>query len=253
MRTIKFSFFLNLICLGYFLNAQIKPEIEWISIPKGTFEMGSPPTEIGRFEKEILHQVTVEPFKISKYEITLEQYDLFCEATLRKKPSDEGWGRGNRPVINVSWNDAKAFAEWIGCRLPTEAEWEYAARAGTTTPFSTGNCLDTRLANYDGNFPYIDCNRGILNEKTLPVGSFLPNPWGLYDMHGNVSEWCSDWFIDYDGAGNIKKQTSSSINYKVNRGGSWYSYANFCRCAFRNYDIPDYKDNFLGFRVVVIE
>jgi len=249
----KYNLFLTLLCLGYFLNGQVRPEIEWVSIPKGTFNMGSPSTEIGRFEKEFFHQDTVQPFKISKYEITFAQYDLFCEATKKIKPSDEGWGRGNRPVINVSWDDANAFAEWLGCRLPTEAEWEYAARAGTSTPFNTGDCIDTKLANFDGNFPYIECNRGVFLEKTLPVGSFAPNQWGLYDMHGNVWEWCSDLFNDYDNSGNVINESKSTIKYKVNRGGSWNSYANLCRSAYRNYDVPYYKDNILGFRVVMSE
>ncbi len=121
-----------------------KPDIEFADIPGGTFMMGSPVKEQGRKDDEVQHKVTVSAFKMSKYCITYEQYDIFCEATGREKP----WGtvRGNLPVSQVSWYDAKAFAEWMGCRLPTEAEWEYAARANTTTPFYTGENLTAEQA-----------------------------------------------------------------------------------------------------------
>ena len=133
-----------------FASAQTRPIIEWASIPTGTFAMGSPSSEENRSSNETQHQVTLSAFNISKYEVTFKQYDAFCEATGRSKPMDRGWGRGNRPVINVSWYDATAFAEWMGCRLPTEAEWEYAASGGTTTPFNTGYDLKTSKANYNG-------------------------------------------------------------------------------------------------------
>jgi len=227
-----------------------KPSIAWVSIPAGTFTMGSPTSEVNRNDDETQHQVTLSAFKMSKYEITFEQYDAFCEATGREKPSDEGWGRGNRPVINVSWDDANAFAEWMGCRLPTEAEWEYACRAGTTTPFNTGNNLTTAQANYNGNNPYNNNAKGIYREKTLPVGSFAANAYGLFDMHGNVWEWCSDWYGDYSTSAQTNPKGPSSGWYRVSRGGSWDLSANRCRTADRNGNTPGNRFNSLGFRLV---
>lgn len=226
-----------------------KPTIEWISIPAGTFTMGSPESELNRYENEIQHKVTLSAFKMSKYAVTFEQYDLFCDATGRSKPSDKGWGRGKRPVINVSWHDAVAFADWMGCRLPTEAEWEYACRAGTTTPFNTGNNLTTSQANYDGNYPYNNHAKGEYRQKTMPVGSFSPNGWGLYDMHGNVWEWCSDWYGDYSTSAQTNPKGPSSGSLRVIRGGSWFNYAYYCRSAYRNYFTPASRAD-IGFRLV---
>jgi len=228
-----------------------KPEIEWVSIPAGTFTMGSPASEVDREDNESpRHQVTLSAFKMSKYEITFSQYDAFCNATGRKKPKDEGWGRGNRPVINISWDDATAFAKWMGCRLPTEAEWEYACRAGTTTPFNTGNNLTTSQANYHGNNPYNNNAKGEYREKTLPVGSFAPNAWGLYDMHGNVWEWCSDWYGGYSTSAQTNPKGASSGSDRVRRGGSWYSRAYYCRTANRIGDAPGNRYYYIGFRLV---
>jgi sulfatase modifying factor 1 len=233
-------------------NAQ-KPEIEWVEIPAGTFMMGSPPGELNRKSNEIQHQVTLSSFKMSKYEITFSQYDLFCEATGREKPYDEGWGRNNRPVIHVSWNDAKAFADWMGCRLPTEAEWEYACRAGTTTPFNTGDNLTASQANYNGNFPYNNNIKGEFNAKTLPVGSFLPNGWGLFDMHGNIWEWCSDWYSDYPATAQTNPEGPVSGTFRVFRGGGWRNYAQLCRSAFRYNYFPDHHHFNIGFRLVSLK
>jgi sulfatase modifying factor 1 len=233
-----------------------KPIIEFVNIPAGTFSMGSPSSEVDRSSDEQQHQVTLSAFKMSKNEITFAQYDAFCDATGRTKPDDSGWGRGNRPVINVTWYDAKAFADWMGCRLPTEAEWEYACRAGTTTPFNTGNNLTTDQANYDGNYPYNGNPAGTFLGKTQPVGSYPSNAWRLNDMHGNVWEWCSDWFGDY-GTGSQTNPTGPSWgSYRVLRGGGWLYDARHCRSSNRSFngptvgDDPSFSRGILGFRLV---
>ena len=216
-----------------------KPKIEWTDIPAGTFTMGS-------------RQVTLSAFKMSKYEITFEQYDLFCEATGRDKPDDSGWGRGNRPVINVNWYDAIDFSSWMNSRLPTEAEWEYACRAGTTTPFNTGDNLATSQGNYDGNHPYdvIYDPKGEHRGKTLPAGSLMPNAWGLYDMHGNVREWCSDWYGNYPATSQTNPEGPESGSRRVLRGGDFDQYASRTTSAYRTDGNPNLRSNFIGFRIV---
>jgi sulfatase modifying factor 1 len=259
-----------------------KPSIEWASIPAGTFTMGSPASEFGRSADEIQHQVTLSAFKMSKYEITIAQFKAFIDATGYKTDADKGvWFIGsdiwtgtkgekkagvnwkcdingnsrpvteyNHPVIHVSWNDAMAFAEWMGCRLPTEAEWEYACRAGTTTPFNTGNNLTTAQANYDGTYPYNNNEKGEYRGKTMPVGSFPPNAWGLYDMHGNVWEWCSDLYGDYSAEAQANPKGTSSGFERVYRGGSWFYDAGLCRSAHRYCYNPANRDYEMGFRIV---
>jgi formylglycine-generating enzyme len=230
--------------------SQTKPAIEWADITAGTFIMGSPKSEFDRSDYEIQHKVTLNAFRMSRYEITFDQFDAFCVATGRKKPDDSGWGRGKLPVINVNWFEAVAFAEWMGCRLPTEAEWEYACRAGTTTPFSTGENLTTEQANYNGNFPYHNFPKGVHREKTLPAGSFQPNAWGLYDMHGNVWEWVADWYENYSAEAQVNPTGPASGAYKVYRGGGWNLIAQFCRSAKRRYFAPERSFNYIGFRIV---
>jgi len=229
-----------------------KPIIEFVDIPGGTFIMGSPSSEKERKDDEIQHQVTLSAFKMSKYPVTYEQYDLFCEVTGRTKP--RGRERGNLPVSMVTWYDANAFAEWMGCRLPTEAEWEYAARANTTTPFYTGDCLTSDQANFDGSKPYTNFDKSENRKKPLPVGSFSPNAFGLYDMHGNIWEWCNDWYGEYDINDTLNPQGPDSGTRKVNRGGAWYDPAWRCRSAYRaGGDPPDIRGTGISFRIVKSE
>ncbi len=218
-----------------------RPAVEWVSIPAGTFTMGSPSYETDRGSDEgPQHSVSLSGFKMSKYEVTFAQYDAFCGATGRQKPDDNGWGRGNRPVINIDWSDATAFAQWMGCRLPTEAEWEYACRAGTTKPYHTGSSLNSRQANFNRNVG-----------ETKPVGSYAPNAWGLDDMHGNVYEWCSDWYADYSGSAQTNPKGPSSGSFRVLRGGSWLNHRRNCRSAYRTGNVPSNRHGFIGFRLVV--
>nr|VFJ47253.1 MAG: Formylglycine-generating enzyme, required for sulfatase activity, contains SUMF1/FGE domain [Candidatus Kentron sp. DK] len=231
---------------------------EMVVIPAGEFLMGSPPDEKGHDEDEgPQRRVSVARFALGATEVTFTEYDRFARATGRRLPSDRGWGRENRPVINVSWKDATAYAEWLseqtgeGYRLPTEAEWEYAARAGTTTPFSTGECIHTTQANYDGNYDYAGCGAktGVYRQKTVPVGSLPPNPWGLYEMHGNVWEWsCSRHRNPYDGA-EQRCASKGGGGGRVLRGGSWYSEPGWLRSAVRFGYNPDFAGFDTGFRL----
>ena len=216
-----------------------KPDIEFADIPGGTFMMGSPVTEQGRKDDEMQHKVTLSAFKMSKYTITFEQYDAFCEATGRSKPGGWGTPRGKRPVSQVTWDDAKAFAEWMGCRLPTEAEWEYAARANTTTPFYTGDCLTSDQANFDGS-------------KALPVGSFPPNAFGLYDMHGNIWQWTNDTYGEYNVNEKINPKGPEKGTNKIIRGGGYRDEAWKCRSAYRDGGglYPGTRGTGIGFKIV---
>lgn len=234
-------------------NGNVKSAIEFVEIPGGSFMMGSPEDEPEREFDEPQYYISISPFKMSKYEITFDQYDAYCEATGKIKPEDEGWGRGNRPVINVTWNEANDFAVWAGCRLPTEAEWEYACRAGTASPFYTGNNITTNQVNYNGNRPYHIYPKGDDRQRTLPVGSFQPNPWGLYDMHGNVAEWCSDWFSRKYVPPAKDPKGPQTGTYKIIRGGSWCLHAYMARSAKRDNDLPYFGYSSVGFRLVSLE
>jgi formylglycine-generating enzyme required for sulfatase activity len=198
-----------------------------VVIPGGRFLMGSPSDELERRNNERQHEVEVTPFAIGKYVVTFEEYDRFTGATGRKRPDDEGWGRGRRPVVNVDWSDAVAYTQWLseqtGQRywLPTEAEWEYACRAGTTTPFYFGETINTDQANYNGNHVYGKGRKGVYRQKTVEVGQFPANAWGLHDMHGNVWEWtCSVYDEEYGGGEQCCTEPGTDSPC-VLRGGSW--------------------------------
>lgn len=228
-----------------------KPKIEWVNIPAGTFLMGSPISERGREDIETQHEVTLNSFKMSKYAVTFEQYDFFCEDIRKLKPNDNGLGRGSRPVINLSWYDAKLFADWMGCRLPTEAEWEYACRAGTTTRFNTGETLSASQANYNSNYQEYTIPNAEFTRKLLPVGSFAPNQWGLYDMHGNIWEWCSDWWTHYPTEPQINPKGHPAGVLRVYRGGCWLLDDLHCRSAYRGAFDPNCREyDCVGFRLV---
>jgi formylglycine-generating enzyme required for sulfatase activity len=158
------------------------------------------------------------------------------------------------PVEKISWNDCQNFIKKLNektgkkYRLPTEAEWEYACRAGTTTPFHTGNNLTTEQANYDGNYPYNGNPKGISRKKTTPVKTFQANAWGLYDMHGNVWEWCNDWCGTSEEKNNPTSPYTSGSN-RMMRGGSYFSHANYCKAAYRRYYSDSFKDYTTGLRL----
>jgi formylglycine-generating enzyme required for sulfatase activity len=232
---------------------------EMVRLPGGSFLMGSPESEAERYDNERQHEVRIKPFAIGRTAVTFDEYDAFAAATGRDRPDDRGWGRGRRPVINVSWEDATNYAAWLAeqtgkpYRLPTEAEWEYAARAGTQTPFWTGDCIHTDQANYDGNYDYDGCGAktGVYRGKTLPVASLARSPWGLYDMLGNVWEWtCSD----YDGAyGGAEQRCSSNTHAgsRALRGGSWNFNPHWARAALRYRLMPALRVGDLGFRLAL--
>ncbi|MDS4031745.1 MAG: SUMF1/EgtB/PvdO family nonheme iron enzyme [Candidatus Contendobacter sp.] len=225
-------------------------------IPGGRFLMGSPPDEPERRDNERQHEIEVAPFALGKFTVTFEEYDRFANATNYNKPEGEGWGRGRRPVINVTWLDAMAYAEWLSrqtgqtYRLPTEAEWEYACRAGTTTPFYLGETLSTDQANYDGNYVYGKGRKGIYRQKTVEVGQFSVNAWGLHDMHGNVWEWTgSEYDEGYGGAELRIVSDPNSDGPRVLRGGSWFNGPKWLRSAARDGNDPRSRNFSIGFRL----
>jgi len=267
------------------INEDLPLPANFVRIEGGTFTMGSPLNEPIRYDNEVQHRVTVSSFYMGKYQVTQAEY----EAVMGTNPSN--FKGSNLPVENVSWYDAVEYCNklsqkenltpayiidkgrsdinntsdsdtvrWLitwnqnanGYRLPTEAEWEYACRAGTTTPFNTGNNITTGNANYDGNYPYNKNAKGTYRQKTTPVGSFAPNPWGLYDMHGNVWEWCWDWYgsnyYSSSPASNPAGAVSGAL--RVVRGGGWNYSAADVRSAWRSYYTPSNRLNFIGFRLV---
>ncbi|MDB9456276.1 caspase, EACC1-associated type [Dolichospermum circinale] len=236
--------------------------LEMVAIPGGTFKMGSPENEEGYDSSQSpQHEVTVPPFFMGKYPVTQKQWRVVAALPKVKidLQSDPSRFKGdNLPVERVSWNDAKEFCARLSrmanktYRLPTEAEWEYACRGGTTTPFYCGETISTDLANYNGNYTYGQGQKGQYREKTTEVGIFPANPFGLYDMCGNVWELCEDdWQENYINAPKDGSAwTSLSVNKKLLRGGSWFNDPEDCRSAYRYYNDAGFGFNNSGFRVV---
>jgi formylglycine-generating enzyme required for sulfatase activity len=245
-----------------------------VRVEGGMFQMGSPSSEPGRYDDEVpQHQVTVSSFYMGKYEVTQKEYQELMGTNPSRFKGD------NLPVVYVSWYDAIEYCnalsrkegltpaytidknrrdwnnnseyddlKWTvtwnrsanGYRLPTEAEWEYACRAGTTTAYNTGANINNNTGWYSDNS----------SRSTQEVGRKPANAWGLYDMHGNVWEWCWDWFTDYTSGTQTDPVGASSGSYRVRRGGSWYNSARFVRSACRGYGTPSIRDIDLGFRLV---
>ena len=233
---------------------------EMVVVPAGSFLMGSPDAEEGRFEDEgPLHRVTFSmPFAVGIYEVTFDEWDA-CVASggcFGHRPEDD-WGRGRRPAIRVAWIDAQSYVRWLSCktgkyyRLLSESEWEYVARAGTRTPFHTGSTISTGQANYDGDHVYGSGRKRVYHWKTVPVGSFPANAWGLHDVHGNVWEWVQDcWNGNYQGAPRDGSAwESGDCSLRILRGGSWNYYPRYLRSANRFRFKPGSRNYFSGFRV----
>ena len=248
--------------------------MEMILIPAGEFMMGSPADELDRYDDEgPQHSVTVPSFFLGKYPVTQAQWQVVAalpEVKRALEPEPSHFKGDQRPVERVSWHEAVEFCERLSLktnrqyRLPSEAEWEYACRAGTTTPFHFGETITTDLANYRGtddeslewSGSYGSGPKGIYRKETTPVGFFgVANAFGLCDLHGNVLEWCADhWHGNYDGAPTDGSAwlTENDNNSHVYRGGSWAFYPRNCRSAYRIGTDPDYQNDVLGFRVACL-
>jgi formylglycine-generating enzyme required for sulfatase activity len=231
---------------------------EMIVVPAGTFVMGASPLELGGGGWP-QHRVTFAlQFAVGKFELTFQDWDAcIVENGCRHRPDDHGWGRDRKPVIDVSWNDAAEYVAWLSkktgapYRLLSEAEREYVTRGGTTTPFWWGNSIDAGQANYNGNYWYGKVQKGVFREQTVPVDTFLPNPWGLYQVHGNVYEWTADCFnatyqsTPADGSAS----SSGDCRSRPIRGGSWANFPVDLRSASRAEADTQTRSNNLGFRV----
>lgn len=230
-----------------------------VMIPAGRFIQGSLESEPERWDNERpTRTVDVPAFAMGQTAVTFAQWDAcVADGGCTHSPYDEDWGREDRPVISVNWHDAQQFVVWLSnktgydYRLPSESEWEYAARAGTIGRFNTGDCITTDQANFDGTNPAAGCPTGIYRQQTLPVGSFAPNDFGLYDTHGNAWEWVQDcWNRSYVGAPiDGSAWMSGDCSAAVFRGGTFLSEGGDVRSANRNRFPRSYHLNVVGFRV----
>jgi sulfatase modifying factor 1 len=235
--------------------------MKFVLIPPGNFMMGAAPHEMGQDpDEQPQHLVEIsKPFYMQTTEVTQNQW----AAVMGDNPSFFSDCGGDCPVEQVSWEDSQRFIRALNerektdrYRLPSEAEWEYACRAGTTTPFAFGDTLSTEQANYDGNYPYSLSSLGVYGSlgayrrKTVSVGRFPPNSWGLGDMHGNVWEWCQDWYGSYQPQAVTDPTGPVSGLTKVIRGGGWNYFGRLCRSSFRSNNLPSFAHSSVGFRVV---
>ena len=229
---------------------EVRQVFRWIA--PGHFMMGSPAAEPERYSDEKQHEVILsQGFWLAETACT----QALWRAVMADNPSHlEG---DNRPVERVTWNDAQAFIQRLNqavpglqSRLPTEAEWEYACRAGTTTPFSFGDSITPEQVSYNGNFPYAGAKPGLNRAATVDVKTLPPNAWGLYEMHGNVREWCEDWYQrHYDEDDAVDPTGPSEGGARVLRGGSWFCYGGIVRSAYRGRNQPGNRDGSTGFRL----
>ena len=249
----------------YFIeNLDNNVELEMVLIRGGTFTMGAPEDEEGSEDYDRpQHEVTVPTFFMGKYPVTQAQWRAvasFPQVNRELEPEPSRFKGENRPVESVDWFDAVEFCDRLSeytnrnYRLPSEAQWEYACRAGTTTPFHFGETITSELANYNAQYTYGAGTKGTYREETTEVGTLGgANAFGLYDMHGNVWEWCADqWHKNYEGAptdGSAWIDDNDNDNHpRLLRGGSWDSDPEYCRCAYRNLDYD--FDDLVGLRVV---
>ena len=228
---------------------EVKQTFRWIEA--GWFLMGSPSDEPERFDRETQHKVTLtQGYWLAESACT----QALWMAVMGENPASFKEGLNN-PVEQVSWDNVQDFLSKLNqlipdlnAYLPSEAEWEYACRAGTTTPFSFGDNITPEQVNYDGNNPYNNGEKGLYRKKTVPVKSLPPNDWGLYEMHGNVWEWCDDRYGDYSSEPVTNPTGATDGTSRVLRGGSWLNFARGTRSAFRNDYSPDLRYRYIGFR-----
>jgi formylglycine-generating enzyme required for sulfatase activity len=237
--------------------------LEMVAIPGGTFLMGSPESEPERSDDESpQHTVTIQALFMGKFPVTQAQWQVVAslpKVNIDLEPDPSYFKAANRPVEQVTWYQAVEFCTRLSkatgreYRLPSEAEWEYVCRARTITPFHFGETISPELANYDGNDTYASGSKGIYRQQTTEVGSFPANAFGLYDMHGNVWEWCEDtWHENYNGAPTDDSAWvyENDNQYRLLRGGSWDYLPSNCRCASRFGGYPGFGSFDIGFRVV---
>ncbi len=247
-------------CFSETLNQSVS--LEMVPIPAGSFRMGSPPDEFERDTSELIQaNVSIAPFWIGKFPVTQAQWQVvagLAQVNRPLSPEPSNFAGANRPVEQVTWNDAIEFCARLSqhterhYRLPSEAEWEYACRAGTLTPFHFGQTLTSELANYDGKYTYQLEAPGEYRQETTPVGLFqAANAFGLYDMHGNVWEWCADAWSDSQAAATecIVQNLDGTDRDRLLRGGAWYCLPGLCRSAQRHWNQPNYGGSGIGFRV----